>query len=475
LIDGGRTPLEEEEEMDYDVLFEPLTVGDVELPNRIAMAPMNMVYCDPDGVNSEQWLAWYAARAKGGFGLIITDCVVVNPHSWRGSDHLNAHLFIDERHGRQLGVMADNIHAFGSKVFIQLSPGFGRQGHASHLTPNEPSAAPSPIPYSVDLRNFNDGWEKTQRRLDPKLNAVLDALGGLDAIRKMDEEEYGNFERIISEVMKREDPGLYRSFKGDVPRQLTHSEIVEMEDRMANATREAFRYGYDGVEIHSPHGYLIHQFLSQRSNERVDEYGGPLENRCRFLLNIIRKTRELIGPERVLGARFSGDELMPGGVANSEMKKIVGMAAAEGLSYISVSQGCYENPGAFAPDGEGEMLKYGPGFRKASDLPVFIPNMMTPKASAKAITSGKTDVVMLGRQAIADPFWPAKVKAGREKDIVKCARCNTCFINLFEHKWLRCEVNPTAGFEKYLPEMWRINAPGMEKRVKKFLSKAEGL
>ena len=472
MIDRGR---KEEEEMDYDELFEPLTVGDVELPNRIAMAPMNMVYCDPDGVNSEQWLAWYAARAKGGFGLIITDCVVVNPHTWRGSDHLNAHLFIDERHGRQLGVMADNIHTFGSKVFIQLSPGFGRQGHASHLTPNEPSAAPSPIPYSVDLRNFNDGWEKTQRRLDPKLNAVLEALGGLDAIRKMDEQQYADFESIISEVMKREDPGLYRSFKGDVPRQLTHSEIVEMEDRMAYATREAFRYGYDGVEIHSPHGYLIHQFLSQRSNERVDEYGGPLENRCRFLLNIISKTRELIGPERALGARFSGDELMPGGVTNSEMKKIVGMAAAEGLSYISVSQGCYENPGAFAPDGEGEMLKYGPGFRKASGLPVFVPNMMTAKASAKAITSGKTDVVMLGRQAIADPFWPAKVKAGREKDIVKCARCNTCFINLFEHKWLRCEVNPTAGFEKYLPELWRINAPGMEKRVKKFLSKAEGL
>jgi 2,4-dienoyl-CoA reductase-like NADH-dependent reductase (Old Yellow Enzyme family) len=466
---------EEEDQMDYDVLFEPLTVGDVELKNRIAMAPMNMVYSDPEGFNSEQWLAWYAARAKGGFGLIITDCVVVNPHPWRGSDHLNPHLFIDERYGRGLGVMADNIHAFGAKVFIQLSPGFGRQGHASHLAPNEPSAAPSPIPFKVDMRNFNDGWEKTQRKLDPKLNAALEALGGLAAIRKMDEEQYANFEAVISEVMLREDPGIYRAFKGDVPRELRHAEIVEMEDLMAYATREALRYGYDGVEIHSPHGYLIHQFLSKRSNQRVDEYGGPLENRVRFLLNIIRKTRELIGPDRILGARFSGDEIMPNGVTNREMQEIVGRAAAEGLSYISVSQGCYENPGAFTPDGEGDMLKYGPGFKRVSGLPVFVPNMMTPEASAEAISSGQTDMVMLGRQAIADPYWPAKVKAGREKDIVRCARCNTCLVNLFEHKWLRCEVNPTAGFEKYLPELWRLNAPAMQKRVKKYMSRMEGL
>ena len=122
------------------------------------------------------------------------------------------------------------------------------------------------------------------------------------------------------------------------------------------------------------------------------------------------------------------------------------------------------------------MLRWAPGFKEASGgLPILTPTFMTPEVSAAALSEGNTDLVMLGRQAIADPCWPAKIKAGREKDIVKCARCNTCYMNLFEHKWLRCLVNPTAGFEKYLPELWRLSAPGLKKKVDKFMAKAEGL
>jgi 2,4-dienoyl-CoA reductase-like NADH-dependent reductase (Old Yellow Enzyme family) len=459
--------------MSYDILFEPIQIGDVELKNRIAMAPMNMVYSDPDGYCSEQWLAWYAARAKGGFGLIITDATVVNPHTWRGSDHLNTHLFTDERYGRRLGVLADLIHAFGAKVFIQLSPGFGRQGHHSAATPHEPPAAPSPIPYKIDLRNGNEGWERQVKRLAPEL---YEQIGGLQAIKNLDDEQYAQLEVMLEPVLQKEDPSLLNILSGEMPRELDVDEIVFMEEKMAEMSAEALRYGFDGVEIHSPHGYLIHQFLSPRSNKRIDEYGGSLENRGRFLLNIIRKTRERIGPDRVLGARFSGDELMPGGVTNEEMKQFVAMATEAGISYVSISQGCYENPGAFAPDGEGEMLRWAPGFKEASGgLPVLTPTFMTPEVSAEALSEGNTDLVMLGRQAIADPFWPAKIKAGREKDIVKCARCNTCYMNLFEHKWLRCLVNPTAGFEKYLPELWRLSAPGLKKKVDKFMAKTEGL
>lgn len=462
--------------MSYEELFEPVTIGDVELKNRIAMAPMNMVYSDPEGYNSEQWLAWYAARAKGGFGLIITDCMVVNPYTWRGSDHLNPHLFTDERYGRGLGVLADHIHAFGAKVFIQLSPGFGRQGHASALTPHEPPGAPSAIPIKVDLRNFNKGWERQLIRMKPELKPVLDAIGGLEGLKKLTEEQYAQLEEAITAEIRKSDPNILKVVYGEVPRELTIDEIVFMEEKMAEMSLEALRYGFDGVEIHSPHGYLIHQFLSSRSNQRIDEYGGSLEKRARFLMNIIRKTRERIGPDRVLGARFSGDELMPDGVTHDEMCEFVALAAKEGLSYISISQGCYENPGAFAPDGEGEMNKYGPGFKTASGgLPVMAPNFRTPKASAAAIGEGKIDIVALGRQATADPFWPAKVAAGREKDIVKCIRCNLCYMNLFEHRWLACEVNPTAGFEKYMPELWRLNAPDVKKKVDKFMKRADGL
>jgi 2,4-dienoyl-CoA reductase-like NADH-dependent reductase (Old Yellow Enzyme family) len=458
--------------MGYDALFEPVRIGDVEIKNRIAMAPMNMVYSNPGGYNSEQWLAWYAARAKGGFGLIITDCVVVNPYYWRGSDHVNPHLFTDERYGRGLGMMADHIHAFGAKVFIQLSPGFGRQGHASSASIHEVPAAPSPIPLKIDIRNFNKGWMRQVKRLSPQL---AEAMGDLDALRAISDEQYAQIEAALIEVAGKIDPQMLKVVFGEVPRELTIAEIVFLEEKMAEMSFEALRYGFDGVEIHSPHGYLIHQFLSNRSNRRMDEYGGSLENRVRFLLNIIRKTRTRIGPGRVLGARFSGDEMMPDGVTHAEMCKVVAMAAEAGLSYINISQGCYENPGAFAPDGEGEMLKYAPGFKKASRLPVVTPTFMTPKAAADALESGKTDMIAMGRQATADPFWPAKVKIGREKDIVKCIRCNLCYMNLFEHKWLRCEVNPTAGFEQYLPELWRLNSPAEKDKVEKFMKRAEGL
>lgn len=462
--------------MSYDALFEPIKIGNVKFKNRVAMAPMNMVYSNPNGFNSEQWTAWYAARAKGGFGLIITDATVVNPHTWRGSDHLNCHLFTDERYGRLLGVMADTIHAFGSKVIVQLSPGFGRQGHASALTPHEPIAAPSAIPIRIDLRNFNKGWLTQVKKLRPELAQLLESIGGLAGLKALTDEQYMILESAIVPMMKVKDPGMIKVVYGEVPRELEKDEILFMEEKMAEMSMEALRYGFDGVEIHSPHGYLIHQFLSRRTNQRTDEYGGPLENRSRFLTNIIRKIRERIGPDAVLGARFAGDEMMPDGVTHDEMCEVVALAAKEGLSYVSISQGCYENPGAFAPDGEDEMTKYVPGFREASGgLPIFTPNFMTPKATAAAVEKGRTDVAMLGRQAIADPFWPAKVKAGRLKDIVKCARCNLCYVNLFEHKWLECQVNPTAGYEQYLPELWRLSAPPVAEKVEKFMAKAEGL
>lgn len=464
------------EEMSYDALFEPIEIGNVKIKNRVAMAPMNMVYSDPNGFNSEQWTAWYAARAKGGYGLIITDATVVNPETWRGSDHLNCHLFTDERYGRMLGMMADTIHAFGSKVFVQLSPGFGRQGHASALTPHEPIAAPSAVPIRIDLRNFNKGWITQVKKLRPELAQILESIGGLAGLQALTDEQYENLEELIVPVMKVKDPGMIRVVYGEVPRELEVHEIVFLEDKMAEMSMEALRYGFDGVEIHSPHGYLIHQFLSRRSNLRSDEYGGSLENRARFLLNIIRKIRDRIGPDAVLGARFSGDEMMPDGVTHAEMCEVVALAAREGLSYTSISQGCYENPGAFAPDGEGEMTKYAAGFREASGgLPILTPNFMTPKGAADAVGKGLTDVAMLGRQAIADPFWPAKVKEGRQKDIVKCARCNLCYVNLFEHKWLECKVNPTAGYERYLPELWRVNAPDVKAKVEKFMARAEDL
>jgi 2,4-dienoyl-CoA reductase-like NADH-dependent reductase (Old Yellow Enzyme family) len=461
--------------MEYKALFEPIEIGDTKLKNRIAMAPMNMTYSQPNGYMGDQNIAWYATRARGGFGLIITECIVINPHRWRGSEGVNPSLMTDNRYYRYLSKLVQTIHRYDDcKIFIQLSPGWGRQGHPDVETPDIPSAAPSSIPLHIDIRTLNKGWEKQVKRVSPDLFKNL-GMENLDPIRKMNDTEYAVLEKNILEMLHKEAPALVHVVQGESPRELRIDEIVDLENRMAMQADEAFKLGFDGVEIHSPHGYLIHQFLSPRCNKRTDEYGGSLENRARFLINIIKKIRAKIGPDKPLGARLSGDELMPEGMNHEEAKQFVAMAKDAGINYVNTSQGCYENPGAFAPDGENEFTKYGPGFKKAGKgIPVIAPGFITPDCANKAITDGKLDIIALGRQAIADPFWPAKAQAGREKDIVKCTRCNQCYMNLFEPKWISCTVNPTAGFELWYPELW-LKGSRHENRVNKFMEKAKGL
>ncbi len=468
--------------MSYEKLFEPIVIGDCKIKNRIAMSPMNMGYTGPMGYPSEQSIAWYATRARGGFGLLITECVVVNPHRWRGGDSLNTLLLTDQRFMRFHSEIVEIVHNYNKcKIFIQLSPGWGRQGHPGHETQDVPAGAPSSVPMRMEARYFNKGWEKQIARVAKHggvdIYEVMNGLGikDFDAIRDMNDEEYNNFHKLLTMMVHQIMPSMSHVINGDVPRELSMAEIVDLEDRMAEQAYTAFSVDYDGVEIHSPHGYLIHQFLSPRSNKRTDSYGGDLENRARFLVNIVRKIREKVGKHKPVGCRLSGDDLMPGGITHDEVVQVAAMCRDAGANFINVSQGSYENPQyPFAPDGENDFTRWAPGLKKATGLPIIVPNFMTPDVALKALEDGSTDIVSMGRQSIADPFWPAKVKAGRIKDIVKCTRCQQCYMNLFESRWMQCEMNPTAGREKYYPELW-INGGPLERRAANFVKKASGL
>lgn len=460
--------------MNTDILFEPIQIGSVELKNRIAMSPMNMGYTGPEGYASEESNAWYATRARGGFGLIMTECVVANPYPWRGSDSLNPLLCDSQKKYRYLSQMAEVIHSYkGTKVFMQLSPGWGRQGHPDMMHDGIASGAPSAIPLETDLRNLSNGWAKQFKRIGITL---VDELGGIEKLKSLSDEEYEDVKAKAFSYLKKDYPEFFHVLKGDTPRELTIAEIEKVENFMVEQSCAAYKLGYDGVELHTPHGYLLHQFLSPRSNHRTDLYGGSTENRARIVTNIIERIRKKVGSEKVLGCRLSGDELMPGGLEHEEVCKLVKLFTDAGANYFNVSQGSYENPGAaFAPDGENDFTRWAPGFKKASGgLPVITPNFTNPETAANAIKSGMTDIISLGRQSIADPYWPAKVKAGRCEDIVKCIRCQQCYMNLFESRWIRCSVNPTAGFEKYYPELWKDNGL-MDTRAKKFMDKREGL
>lgn len=461
--------------MNTDILFEPIQIGNVELKNRIAMSPMNMGYTGAEGYPSEQSNAWYATRARGGFGLIITECVVANPYPWRGSDSLNPLLCDSLKKYRYLSQLADVVHSYqGAKIFIQLSPGWGRQGHPDMLHAGIASGAPSAIPLEIDLRNLNNGWAKQLKRVGGI--TLIDEVGGVEKLKSLSDEEYEGIRETALSYIKKNIPEFYHIIKGHIPRELTIAEIQQMENFMVEQASAAYKLGYDGVELHTPHGYLLHQFLSPRSNHRSDLYGGSTENRARVVTNILERIRKRVGPNKVLGCRLSGDELMPGGLEHAEVCKMVKLFTEAGANYFNVSQGSYENPGAgFAPDGEDDFTRWAPGFKEASGgQPVITPNFITPETAADAIISGKTDIISLGRQAIADPYWPSKVKAGRCGDIVKCIRCQQCYMNLFEPRWIRCTVNPTAGFEKYYPELWQDNGL-MDGRSKRFMDKREGL
>jgi len=460
--------------MSFDALFQPIEIGNVTLKHRIDMSPMNMGFTGPNGYLDDQNTAWYAMRARGGFGLIITECVVMNPHRWRGCEGLNPSLMTDNRYYRYHSKMTEMIHEYNKcKVFVQLSPGWGRQGHPSVESPDCPAGGPSPIPLEVDLRNLSNGWDKQFKRIAPGFSAIIPDI---DTFRKLSDEEYQKVRDALAGILHQSSPEVAHTVFGDTPREMTVAEIVDLEDRYAVQAKAAYSLGYDGVEVHAPHGYLLHSFLSPRSNQRHDQYGGSLENRARFLLNIIEKTRKVIGPDKAFGVRLSGDELMPGGITHDEVKQVVSWCRDAGANFFNLSQGCYENPGAaFAPDGEGGFSQWAPGFKEASGgLPVITPSFVTPEAAVAELKTGHTDIISLGRQSIADPFWPAKVKEGRVKDLVKCIRCQRCYMDLTTSNWIRCMVNPLVGKEKHYPELWLFDS-ALDRKVDKFMEKAKGL
>ena len=242
--------------MSYKKLFEPIVIGDCEIKNRIAMSPMNMGYTGPMGYPSEQSIAWYATHARGGFGLLITEAVVMNPHSWRGCDTLNPLLLTDQRFMRFHSEIVEYVHNYNKcKIFIQLSPGWGRQGHPGHETPHVPAGAPSPIPMRMEARNFNKGWEKQIARVAKRggvdIYEIMPQIGikDFDHIRNMNDEEYDNFHMVLSGLVNQLMPSLSHVLNGDTPRKLTIAEIVDLEDRMAEQAFHAFEV--ESLEDHA--------------------------------------------------------------------------------------------------------------------------------------------------------------------------------------------------------------------------------
>ena len=143
-----------------------------------------------------------------------------------------------------------------------------------------------------------------------------------------------------------------------IPREMTREENTSEIDEFGHSCVLAVMAGFDGIELHAPHGYLEHQFLSPRTNRRTDEYGGSLENRMRFVIEIYDKVREMIGSAVAVGIRLSGDEHMPDGINHEEMKEVVRVLGERGIDYVHLSSGSYEATKYFFPEQDGGCQYY---------------------------------------------------------------------------------------------------------------------
>lgn len=253
-------------------------------------------------------------------------------------------------------------------------------------------------------------------------------------------------------------------------RELNTDEILDLIERFSDAALRVKRAGMDGVEIHAAHGYLICEFLSPYTNKRSDEWGGSLEGRLKFLLEVIKQTRDKVGPDFPISVRISADEFITGGLTLEESKEIARRVEAAGIDVLHVAAGIYESgPRIIEPMRyeEGWRVYLAEGIKEAVSIPVItVGQIKTPDFAEQVLHDGRADFVAIGRALIADPEWPSKAAEGRKEDIRKCISCNIGCIggHVFSDLFMRCTVNAVVGREK--EEGWpRLKAAEREKSV----------
>lgn len=247
-------------------------------------------------------------------------------------------------------------------------------------------------------------------------------------------------------------------FKGN-PREMTLEDIHEMIICFGQAARRAREAGYDAVEIHGAHGYLLTQFLSALTNQRSDQYGGAtLKERSRFVLEVIAEVRRQVGPDYPVSIRLSAQEFIKGGYSADDMQTIIPDMVKAGADMIHASFGTHGSPGGIT-QAPGE---YAPGFnvwlakkiKDVTSVPVIAVGRFTDPAAADAvIAKGDADLIAFGRQFLADPDFLIKAKAGRTADIRQCIACNQGCIEreILGEGNIRCSINPETGQETICP------------------------
>jgi len=370
-----------------NILFTPARIGPAEIKNRIVMPPMTTRTSDAEGYITDDSIAYYMARVRGGTGLITVE--MASPEKC-GRHRRHEVGIYDDRFLPGLTRLVAEIHRGGAKASIQLGHG---GGHTRIDICGETPIAPSAIPHPV--------YETT-------------------------------FETIV-------------------PQEMTKARIAETVAAHVAAGLRAKTAGFDCVEIHAAHGYLISQFHAPFENRRTDEYGGSLENRARFGLEILRAVKAAL-PDVGVIYRLSVEDFFPGGLTFEDGRQIALWAAQSGADALHISAGHYRSlpsaqvvlPPMSYPD--GTFIDFAAEVKKQVSVPVIaVGRLGDPKLAESAVAGGKTDFIALGRTLVADPQWVAKVERG--EPIRRCLACNTCINEMRGGARIGCVVNGAAGRE----------------------------
>ncbi|MDO5037769.1 MAG: FAD-dependent oxidoreductase [Tissierellia bacterium] len=374
--------------MTFEKLFEVGQIGSLKVKNRIVMPPMGTGLAGLSGEVTEDLIRYYEERAKGGCGLIISEiCRIDDVHGWGLATQIAA-----TRLGHIAGLqrLADRVHAYGTKMFLQLHHP-GREG-SSKLNPDGAGlVAPSAF---------------TTERCP------------------------------------------------EMPHELTLEEAKDLQGKYIRGAVFAQLAGLDGVELHGAHGYLLNQWLSPFSNRRTDDYGGSFENRMRFVDEIILGIRQYVGPQFPLGIRISADEFLGDqGITKDLAVKMAQHLEKVGVDFIHVSCGIYETGHEIIPMysyKQGSRKDLARAIKEAVSIPVFAINVIKePEVAEALLEEGVCDFVSIGRGHLADAHWAKKAQAGRSDLIRKCIGCNRCIEAEARGRHVECAVNPILGNEAH--------------------------
>jgi 2,4-dienoyl-CoA reductase-like NADH-dependent reductase (Old Yellow Enzyme family)/thioredoxin reductase len=373
-------------------LFSPISIGKLQVKNRVVLPPMCTRIATHEGYVTKELVDYYGVLARGGAGLIIVEYAYIQPRGRAVFSQLAAH---DNSCIEGLALLAEEIKLHDAVAVLQICHA-GRQSTSDVLGGQLP-LAPSAIPCD---------W--------------ISMLTG----------------------------------RTNYCQEMTQDEIEETIEAFSESVVRAQVAGYDAVEFHGAVGYLLMSFLSPYTNKRSDFYGGSLENRARFPLEVIRRSRRKVGHDFPLLYRFSADEFVDGGFTLEQASKFAKILETEGISALHVTGTTYDTiykhelpmhlPG-------GNLIHLAENIKGHVSLPVIgVGSINDPIDADRYIGEGKADMIAMGRALLADPDLPRKAEEGRFDEIRPCIRCNEgCIKAFFVQSPHRCTVNFSCGRERH--------------------------